>query len=415
MEEGIWQKRSRVLGQGLIFSVAINLALLATWSYSLLQDVGDRTTVPVLKASSETTESSRSNAALLQQLCEREFQELILLLNDKELFEEGYQKRDLALAILSNFHQFDFERALGGAPVQKRQILFSIHPDGEIFDLSLCSGLTDEQYSAIIRFANTEQWPLTAEGLFFEIKRGHNSDKGLDIKLIESFLLTEEYLASATLFHRCGVEIARSEFIKFLAQCDWMAIRYIQGCQARGEVLGPTHLRIFLCDSIRNRSKMGAELLIAFDPEFAFKRLSDEHVLFVLDTLDLHSEKSLRFTKMFLSSTRSERVVRIAAEKLYANAHEPFPTPFSIIDAVRRFSPEMLVQSSPESATALTTMGLPSSSFHIYKVQKGDSLWKIARQHKISVESLVEANGLETERLKIGQELQIPDHAVSKK
>lgn len=43
-----------------------------------------------------------------------------------------------------------------------------------------------------------------------------------------------------------------------------------------------------------------------------------------------------------------------------------------------------------------------------YTVRQGDSLWKISRKFKITVEALRKANGLKNDRLQIGQELIVP-------
>ncbi len=43
-----------------------------------------------------------------------------------------------------------------------------------------------------------------------------------------------------------------------------------------------------------------------------------------------------------------------------------------------------------------------------YRVRSGDSLWGIARRHETSVSRLKEANGLRSDRLRIGQVLHIP-------
>lgn len=45
-----------------------------------------------------------------------------------------------------------------------------------------------------------------------------------------------------------------------------------------------------------------------------------------------------------------------------------------------------------------------------YTVQSGDSLWKISREFKTSVQSIQEANGLTGSNIQAGQVLQIPNN-----
>ncbi|MBS0615160.1 MAG: LysM peptidoglycan-binding domain-containing protein [Verrucomicrobia bacterium] len=52
----------------------------------------------------------------------------------------------------------------------------------------------------------------------------------------------------------------------------------------------------------------------------------------------------------------------------------------------------------------------PAFQLKSYRVKAGDSLEKIAKRHKIPVETLKKANNLTDDRIMIGQDLQIPDH-----
>ncbi len=49
-----------------------------------------------------------------------------------------------------------------------------------------------------------------------------------------------------------------------------------------------------------------------------------------------------------------------------------------------------------------------SSQDATYRVRTGDSLEKIARKYRVSLESLRKANGLDQDRIMVGQELKIP-------
>lgn len=50
----------------------------------------------------------------------------------------------------------------------------------------------------------------------------------------------------------------------------------------------------------------------------------------------------------------------------------------------------------------------PSSGFITYKVKSGDSLGKIAMEHRVSIETLKKYNDLENDRIVVGKELKIP-------
>ena len=76
-----------------------------------------------------------TNAEVLRAYCEKSFVELVQLLEDGQLLEHGYAKRDLALAVLVAFHHFNLERALGGMVVSQRQILFSPYRHAEQIEI----------------------------------------------------------------------------------------------------------------------------------------------------------------------------------------------------------------------------------------------------------------------------------------
>jgi len=415
MDKSIWQKRSTFLLQVLIFSVALNIAFLSTFCFSLLKENKEQAAFAPAPSSDASVGKPISNGEILRVLCEENFQKLLEILNDKKLLEDGYLRRDFALSILVAFHQFNLEKAIGSIPLHPRQILFSRHPQGESTELFIFSGLTDEHYEAIMKFAKTERWPLTSEGLFFEIKRSFAAGRFPDPQLVEAFTLSAEYLSISTLFSRSGCAVMKEELLELIAQSDWQVIKNFFDQQKQRQDFSQERSRTFLVEYLQHHSKKAAKLLLRCDVEFALKRLSDDEVLFVLDAVDFADKQVYLLARGLLCSTRGERVIRIAAAKLYAQAGEAMPTQFHLLDAIKRFCPEAVVKAPAllETKPALmmpikAVQEKPAKKGRIYVVQNGDSLWKIAKKYRVSIESIKKVNHMESERLKPGQELELP-------
>jgi membrane-bound lytic murein transglycosylase D len=71
-----------------------------------------------------------------------------------------------------------------------------------------------------------------------------------------------------------------------------------------------------------------------------------------------------------------------------------------------------LVGSSKEGAAKIVAVSKTSLDWALHHVTPGDTLYKIARKYRVSVNAIQEANGLSaTQRLSIGQQLKIPKKA----
>ena len=51
----------------------------------------------------------------------------------------------------------------------------------------------------------------------------------------------------------------------------------------------------------------------------------------------------------------------------------------------------------------------PKSKKKAHTVESGDNLWKIARKYQVSVEDLMRTNRMDTEKLRPGKQLEIPE------
>ena len=151
------------------------------------------------------------------------FRELCSYLTNTDLVEEGFTKRDLALAALVSFHDFNLEKAIGAMPAQRR--LFKLDER----TLEIFPGLNDDQFQAIVHYAYLERWPLTSHGLFTALQK---NPAGREAALVQAFAITPEFYALQTLFQKSGASISagsahRSGLRRKLADARWICPRTV--------------------------------------------------------------------------------------------------------------------------------------------------------------------------------------------
>ncbi len=408
-----WVARTKWLTQALIISGTLNIGFIATFVYFVLKDKQETFTVEHAPLMSGSKEAHPTNAQLIRSYSVLPFQELILRLENKDHIEEGLRKRDLALACLVAFHHFNLDKALGNLNLQKRVIPLINNDEQEAIDIPVFPGLADQQFQAILNFAKTEKWPITSQGLFYELKR---LSPNYDASLLEAFYLTSEYHATHTLLSKTGVDLSGEQLVDLIVEGEWKTLSEISLWQCSLADLQPEHRRHLLIEYFNCRSKIAARLLLDFDSEFVIKRFDDAQILTLLD---LYPEKTLpieKFAKGLLLSPRSDSVWKRAAAILYASISEPLPEPYDHSLALRRFLPQddvlkpkeqsqpLIIPTAAPIASALTTKKI------IHTIEVGDSLWKIARKYHVTIEEIKRLNRMETEKLLPGKKLEIPEN-----
>lgn len=418
-QENDWIRRTRWLTQALIISGTLNIGLLATFVYFVLKEKQGHLVLerkPALKELT-ATDTSPTNIQLLRSYSLLPYQELILRLENKELAEEGLTKRDLALACLTAFHHFNLDKALGGLPVQKKSVSFTNQEGQETVQLSVFPGLADYQFLAILQYAKTEKWPLTNQGLFNELKR---SPEMHDPSLLAAFYLSPEYYGVSTLLTKSGLNLTKEEIIHLIVEGDWQQLTQLYAEQRIALDLSADKRRLFLLGYLQHRSKKAAQILIENDLDCIAKRCNDTQILTLLDLHSEHSPALEQFTKELLLSPRTEAVCRKAASLLYTWAKEEWKEPYDHCAAIQRFCPSHATTAAvaaPEGQESLITpvkatiqtQKSPPLKKKMHTVEPGDNLWKIARKYQVSVEELMRTNRMETEKLRPGKQLEIPE------
>lgn len=365
--EGHLSKRSRPLVHALIISVALNLGLLATFITFIIKEKKIETLLQT-KAPSKTVGKlaslSRTNASVLEEYENLSFAKLIQLLDNEELVEQGYRKRDLALACLVAYHHFDLQRSLPGMEFQKRAFSYS---NGEKV-IELFSGLDQERFQVIHYFARAEMWPLTSEGLYEEIKHRREN---VPPSLMEAFFLSKEFFTIERAFTRLPFMFTRETLLSLLLEGNWALVKEAAAetvAHPAGEI---PDIGAFLAGF--ENSKLAAYLLVALDSDHPYLKFSNEKLESFIELLDQRTTESELFLNRVASSARSDHLREMAAWR---------------------------IQSWGSQVTV---------SSHEYVVQKGDSLWSVSRHFDVSMEKIREANQLQSDVLTPGQRLRIPN------
>lgn len=396
-----WIQRTKRLTQALIISGTLNIGFIATFIYSVIKEKQE--ILPIELKAPVACKTGQTNADILRSYTLLSFQDLILHLENKDLIEEGLSKRDLSLGCLVAFHHFHLDKALGGIPLQKRVIPFANADGQERIELPVFPGLADYHFQAILHYVKTEKWPLTSQGLFYEIKR---SQIPRDPSLLEAFSLAPECHLVSALFSKTGIHLPREEFVELLSQGEWSTLAQFTSEQRRAPDLTPERRRAFLLAYLDHHSKIAARLLLNSDPEFALKRLEDAKVIDILELYGSRTQILETYAKELLASPRTDAVHRRAASLLYAFVGEKIPEPYLHTAALNRFLP----QSAPPAIVqvALPEVIPPKAERKIHTVEPGENLWKIARKYRVSIEEIMRVNHLESERLRPGKQLEIP-------
>lgn len=396
-----WMKKAKWLTQALIISGTLNIGLLSTFIYFALKEKQS----PVNTEFFSETVKEKGHTLGMQDLLRKyyyfSFQELLLRLCNGEHVESGYKARDLALACLVACHHFNLEHALGGMALQKRKITFT-QEDGQEISLVVFPGLVDYQYKAILQYIKTEKWPLTSEGLFREIKY---TKPPYDSSLMEAFFLTPEFHFLSSLFSRTGVLLKKEHMLALLAQGNWETIARYATILRKDAAYTLEERRSVLLQLTKEGSKLAAKVLLETDMDYCLKDLEDEQILNILHLLK--DKNPLSFAKEILKCPRSDAVLKAAAVVLYEQVAENVPENIDLNTAKKRF---IELKIFPETVSVKPMKSSKKTGKNIYVVVNGDSLWKIARDKKVTVAALKKANNLKSDNLHLGQELIIPSN-----
>src|SRR3990167_6138713 len=336
-------KKFKTLSLALIFSVALNIGLVA---YFLVQDAP----IAVQRGQKRGSPVETTNGGTLAMMASLSFRELVSFLTNRSLVEDGYSKRDLAVAALTAYRHFNLEKALCGKPEQAREYHVS---KGEIVEIY--PNLTEDQF--------------------------------------EAFFHTPEFYAVKQLFQKPGVCQEPHVLLNFIGEGSWELLESVTQEASQGFDCSDERRRALLLNYVALHSPTAAKLLLEMDFDFALKKLDDRGILQLLALLKQQTDLTMRFCVELLKSPRSSLIWDAAAMTLYSYVGEIPIQPIDHKTVLAKFSfGEDKASAPPPVQTAPAV-----SCYHV--VGEGETLWKISRTYKVKVEEIVQLNGLEKDAL----------------
>jgi LysM repeat protein len=91
----------------------------------------------------------------------------------------------------------------------------------------------------------------------------------------------------------------------------------------------------------------------------------------------------------------------VETQPAMASTAEPAPVSSS--------APEVVPQSSQLPVQKVSASAVTSQAATVYIVKSGDTLTKIAKTHRMTVQAIKSANGLDTDHISVGQKLKLSD------
>lgn len=395
-------KKMRILTIALIISGAMNIGLIVK---EIVPHPSQETSPTIRPLTEGKTHFEVALDRYFAQMEKLSFHELVSYLTNKDLVDEGYLKRDLALSALVAFHHFHLEKALSGFPLQRREVPFE---EGK--KIALFPGLSQEHFDAIIRFAYEEKWPLTAEGIFKLLKKWKEPK---DESLAQAFHVTPEFHALQVLLQKTESNQTDEALLQLVHEGSWDVLHQFAEQQANVLDLSVERRRSLLLNYVSLQSKTAAYMLLKTDFAFVVKRFADAGLATLLPLLDEKTEEAERLCTELLKSPRSDAIWGLSASMLYRYAGEEVPSPLDISLAMQRFSPSkttsvVVKEEPPRIVAPAAKKESPATKKREHVVKEGESLWKIARQYNVKVDEIVKMNEMEKDRLYPGMVLRIP-------
>lgn len=375
----------------LIISGALNVGLFAFLIYWMIKErpptpycehlpMTFNPKTPVLPTSSQLIAAWNENNDLTME-------QLIAKLTDAAPIDSRLNQRDLALTSLITYHDFDLAKAMRSRAMPGQQKI--ILPENGLNDehsaeLIIYPGLTDANYDAILQFARTEHWPITPSGMFTKLQK-----EGISPSLEEAFYHTPYFMSVEMLFGRLDKPVKNTELLQIILQGNWEQLSTFYFEQRALLDLSQARRQNFLLSYVDQGSKGAAAMLLKTEGKNGVLQFDNHRIVKILNLLDETNPPVIDLVMTIIKNSRNIELVQAANNRL------------------RKFNEQSSLPIASLQNKPVFSRTAPPQQFYI--VKEGDSLWKISKNLKVSINKLADINHLDDSSiLQPGMQLTIP-------
>ena len=403
LEIDLLRRKNKILLRALVASCLFNIIVLGLMSYWTLFEQ--------IPAHAEQLKSAHNSGRIVNEVSLQQYKltlEALERLNfeqlSKKLYSDlkigPYREKDIALMFLVSKESFSLKRAL--APNSLPEVIHLISWNGESQGLKfkLYPNLQEADFRRIRAFIQREKWPLTFTGLLYNIKK-FPQISDVDHELVDCLLMSPEFAALEKLL-AASISVPKTDILQLLHESDVELVRlYANKKNHWHSSENDNKRREFLVSCLKDGSKAAATILVQLDENYLFQDLGTINLLRLTKLIDKNIPKNVKFLK-FISKNHPQEEIRSAADLALIMGSKSLA-----VDLPKAQLSLPISQQKLPAVAAATKKEKTLKSF-TYKVQPGDSLWKISQKFGVKISDIEKINDLQNNIMKEGMELKIP-------
>lgn len=293
--------------------------------------------------------------------------ETIQLLDEDKLFY-GYPLKLWALSIAIHTYHVDITSVLSHVLT-----FIELKYKDQIW---LLPKISEQEYQAVRQYLSIEKFPFTSLGLFLLLVNGY--EQGIiDEGCLYAFCNTPEFLYLRILLSGADATIPIESLVHMVIRGGPEMFFSLCNEQTRMTHISDKYRRECLLAYAKKGEALAAQLLLIHDHEWVIHEFEDQQLKDFISLLPSDCDYVQQFIAKMVASPRRHL---LQAEDVLRDGLTP-------IEGAQEVLPHYIE----------------------YRVEKGDSLWLLARRFNVTIQEIKDLNQLSHDGVRLGQKLKIPE------